>query len=63
MRCRRRAAAGWGSWSAFLLGIAVLYGFASFARLADPYFRGVILASIAIAAVGFIDDLRDWPFV
>jgi UDP-GlcNAc:undecaprenyl-phosphate GlcNAc-1-phosphate transferase len=46
----------------FLLGIAVLYGFASFARLADPYFRGVILASIAIAVVGFVDDLRDWPF-
>ena len=46
----------------FLLGIGVLYGFASFARLADPYFRGVILASIAIAVVGFIDDLRDWPF-
>jgi UDP-GlcNAc:undecaprenyl-phosphate GlcNAc-1-phosphate transferase len=46
----------------FLLGIAVLYGFASFARLADPYFRGVILASIAIAVVGFLDDLRDWPF-
>ncbi len=47
----------------FLLGIAVLYGFASFARLADPYFRAVILASIAIAVVGFIDDLRDWPFI
>jgi len=47
----------------FLLGISVLYGFASFARLADPYFRGVILASIAIAAVGFIDDVRDWPFI
>jgi UDP-GlcNAc:undecaprenyl-phosphate GlcNAc-1-phosphate transferase len=46
----------------FLLGVAVLYGFASFARLADPYFRGVILASMAIAVVGFIDDLRDWPF-
>ena len=45
----------------FLLGVSVLYGFASFARLADPYFRGVILASIAIAAVGFIDDLWDWP--
>jgi UDP-GlcNAc:undecaprenyl-phosphate GlcNAc-1-phosphate transferase len=48
---------------AFLLGIALLYGFASFARLADPYFRGVILASIAIAVVGFVDDLRDWPFI
>ena len=46
----------------FLLGIAVLYGFATFSRLADPYFRGVIMASIAIAVVGFIDDLRDWPF-
>jgi UDP-GlcNAc:undecaprenyl-phosphate GlcNAc-1-phosphate transferase len=46
----------------FLLGISVLYGFASFARLADPYFRGVILAAAAIAVVGFIDDLRDWPF-
>ena len=45
----------------FLLGIAVLYGFAAFARLADPYFRAVILASFAIAVVGFIDDLRDWP--
>ena len=53
---------GLGIVVAFLLGIAVLYGFASFARLADPYFRGVILASIAIAVVGFIDDLRDWPF-
>ena len=48
---------------AFLLGVSVLYGFASFARLADPYFRGVILASIAIAVVGFVDDLRSWPFV
>jgi UDP-GlcNAc:undecaprenyl-phosphate GlcNAc-1-phosphate transferase len=46
----------------FLLGIAVLYGFASFARIADPYFRGVILAAVAIAAVGFADDVRDWPF-
>ena len=45
----------------FLLGISVLYGYASFARLADPYFRGVILASVAIAVVGFADDLRDWP--
>jgi UDP-GlcNAc:undecaprenyl-phosphate GlcNAc-1-phosphate transferase len=47
---------------AFMLGIAVLYGFAEFARLADPYFRGVILAAAAIAVVAFIDDLRDWPF-
>ncbi|MDR3532548.1 MAG: MraY family glycosyltransferase [Rhodopila sp.] len=47
----------------FLIGIAVLYRFAEFARLADPYFRGVIEASVAIAIVAFLDDLYDWPFV
>jgi UDP-GlcNAc:undecaprenyl-phosphate GlcNAc-1-phosphate transferase len=47
---------------AFLLGISVLYGTATFARLADPYFRGVILASVAIAIVAFMDDVREWPF-
>ena len=47
---------------AFMLGIAVLYGTATFSRLADPYFRGVILASATIALVAFVDDLRDWPF-
>jgi UDP-GlcNAc:undecaprenyl-phosphate/decaprenyl-phosphate GlcNAc-1-phosphate transferase len=47
---------------AFLVGIYVLYGYASFSRIADPYFRGVILASAAIALVAFLDDLRDWPF-
>jgi len=47
---------------AFLIGIAVLYRFAEFARLADPYFLGVIEASAAIAAVAFLDDLFDWPF-
>lgn len=47
---------------AFMLGIAVLYGTATFSRLADPYFRGVILAAAAIAVVSFIDDIRDWPF-
>ncbi len=46
---------------AFMLGIAVLYGFAEFSRLADPYFRGVILAAGAIAVVSFIDDALDWP--
>jgi UDP-GlcNAc:undecaprenyl-phosphate GlcNAc-1-phosphate transferase len=48
---------------AFMLGMAVLYGFAAFSRLADPYFRGVILAAFAIAVVSFLDDLWDWPFV
>ncbi len=47
---------------AFLLGISVLYSTATFSRLGDPYFRGVILASMAIAVVAFIDDVRDWPF-
>ena len=46
----------------FLIGIAILYGFGEFARLADPYFRGVIGASVAIALVAFLDDLYDWPF-
>jgi UDP-GlcNAc:undecaprenyl-phosphate/decaprenyl-phosphate GlcNAc-1-phosphate transferase len=42
--------------------MALLYRYAEFARIADPYFRGVILASAAIALVAFLDDLRDWPF-
>ncbi len=46
----------------FLIGIAVLYQFAAFTRLADPYFRGVIETSVAIAVVAFLDDLFDWPF-
>jgi len=53
---------GVGIVAAFMLGITILYGYADFARLADPYFRGVILASFAIAVVAFVDDLRDWPF-
>ena len=48
---------------AFLVGIVFLYRFAEFARLADPYFRGVIAASAAIAVVAFLDDVFDWPFV
>jgi UDP-GlcNAc:undecaprenyl-phosphate GlcNAc-1-phosphate transferase len=47
---------------AFLVGIAVLYRFAEFARLADPYFIGVIEASMAITVVAFLDDLYDWKF-
>src|ERR1700761_8893712 len=47
----------------FLIGITVLYQYAAFARLADPYFRGVIEASIAIAIVAFLDDIFDWPFI
>ena len=47
---------------AFLVGIAVLYRFAEFARLADPYFLGVIEASVAIALVALLDDIRNWKF-
>ena len=46
----------------FLVGIAVLYRYAAFARLADPYFLGVIWASAAIAVVALLDDLFNWPF-
>jgi len=46
----------------FVVGIIVLYRYAAFARLADPYFLGVIEASLAIALVAFLDDLFDWPF-
>lgn len=54
---------GVGIAAAFLLGIAILYGFRGFASLAAPYFRGVILASVLIAVVSFLDDLYDWPFI
>ena len=47
---------------AFVIGLFALYRFAEFARLADPYFLGVIDASLAIALVAFLDDLFDWPF-
>jgi UDP-GlcNAc:undecaprenyl-phosphate/decaprenyl-phosphate GlcNAc-1-phosphate transferase len=53
---------GIGIVTAFLVGIVVLYQFAEFARLADPYFLGVIEASVAIAVVAFLDDVYDWNF-
>lgn len=53
---------GVGVVAAFLVGIAVLYQFAEFSRLAQPYFVGVIEASVAIAVVAFLDDLYDWKF-
>jgi UDP-GlcNAc:undecaprenyl-phosphate GlcNAc-1-phosphate transferase len=48
---------------AFLVGVIVLYRYAEFARLANPYFLGVIGAATAMALVALLDDLRDWPFV
>jgi UDP-GlcNAc:undecaprenyl-phosphate GlcNAc-1-phosphate transferase len=53
---------GVGIVAAFLVGIAALYAFASFARLADGYFVGLIGAAAAIALVAFLDDIWDWPF-
>ncbi len=46
---------------AFLVGILVLYRFAAISRLADPYFRGVILAAAGIAVVAYLDDILYWP--
>jgi UDP-GlcNAc:undecaprenyl-phosphate/decaprenyl-phosphate GlcNAc-1-phosphate transferase len=46
---------------AFLIGIGVLYAFAAFSRLADPYFRAVILAAAGIAIVAYLDDVFAWP--
>lgn len=47
---------------AFLVGIVVLYLVASFSRIANQYFLGVIAASAGIAVVAFLDDMFDWPF-
>ncbi|APH55944.1 Undecaprenyl-phosphate alpha-N-acetylglucosaminephosphotransferase [Granulibacter bethesdensis] len=47
---------------AFLAGLLALYIWADFSRIADPYFRGVIIASVAIAAVSMIDDIRSRSF-
>ncbi len=53
---------GVGILVAFLAGIVVLYLTASFSRIAEPYFLGVIAASAGIAVVAFLDDMFDWPF-
>jgi UDP-N-acetylmuramyl pentapeptide phosphotransferase/UDP-N-acetylglucosamine-1-phosphate transferase len=53
---------GVGIVAAFLVGVALLYAFARFSRIAEPYFLGVIAASALIAAVAFADDLFNFPF-
>jgi UDP-GlcNAc:undecaprenyl-phosphate GlcNAc-1-phosphate transferase len=53
---------GVGIVAAFLAGVVVLTVEANFARLAAPYAAGVIAGAVLIAAVAFLDDLRDWPF-
>ncbi len=46
---------------AFLVGMLVLYRFAEFSRLADPYFRAVLFAAVGIAVVAYLDDVLYWP--
>jgi UDP-GlcNAc:undecaprenyl-phosphate GlcNAc-1-phosphate transferase len=46
---------------AFIAGMLVLYQAATFARIAERQFLGVILAAIAIAAVALVDDIRTLP--
>jgi len=48
---------------AFILGMAVLYGVADFARIAERQFLGVVAAAVAIALVALADDVRDFRFV
>ena len=47
---------------AFVAGVAALYAGGEFARIADGYVRGVILASALMAAVAWLDDTHAWPF-
>ncbi|MGK7866943.1 glycosyltransferase family 4 protein [Falsiroseomonas sp. E2-1-a20] len=44
---------------AFIAGMLVMFQGATFARLADAQFLGVIYAALAIAAVALADDVRD----
>ncbi|WP_158747265.1 glycosyltransferase family 4 protein [Acidisphaera sp. L21] len=46
---------------AFLVGTLLLYRYAAFSRIADPYFRAVILAALGIAVVAYLDDVLYWP--
>lgn len=52
---------GLGPVIAFVVGMVALYQLADFARIAERQFIGVILAAIAIAAVGLLDDMRNLP--
>ncbi|MBB5373577.1 glycosyltransferase family 4 protein [Acidocella aromatica] len=54
---------GVGIVCAFLLGVLLLYRYGQVSRLAEPYFIGVIAAAVLIAAISFIDDLLNLPFL
>ncbi len=51
---------GVGPVAAFMLGMAVLYAQADFARIAEPRFIGVIAAALAIALLALADDIWDF---
>ena len=53
---------GVGVVAAFMLGMAVLYAEADFARIAEPRFLGVIAAALAIALVALADDAWNFRF-
>lgn len=46
---------------AFLAGMGLLYEYAIFSRIADPYFRAVMTAAFGIAMVAYLDDVFYWP--
>ena len=48
---------------AFMLGMAVLYATADFARIAEARFAGVIAAAFAIALVALADDVWNFRFL
>jgi UDP-GlcNAc:undecaprenyl-phosphate GlcNAc-1-phosphate transferase len=54
---------GLGVVAAVLTGLGTLYFSARYGRLEDPYFVGVILGFIAIAAVSLADDIFGFAFV
>ena len=47
---------------AFVVGMLVLFAGAGTARVPDAPFLGLIGGAIGMAAISFLDDLRDWPF-
>lgn len=53
---------GVGIVSAFLLGVLLLYRYGQVSRLTEPYFIGVIAASVLIALVSLLDDLLNMSF-
>lgn len=48
---------------AFGAGLAMLWLLADDTRLARPYFLGLAIGAFAIAAVSFVDDLRETPLM